>query len=127
MRIDHAALYVNDIEGAREFFEKYFGAKCGDGYHNPHTGFSSYFLCFDDGARLEIMCRPNVFDSDNKIARTGYIHIAFSVGNREKVDELTKTLTDDGYELQSPPRITGDGYYESCIIGFEGNLIEITE
>ncbi len=28
--------------------------------------------------------------------------------------------------LVSGPRTTGDGYYESCIVGIEGNQIEIT-
>lgn len=53
-------------------------------------------------------------------------HIAFSVGSVEKVDELTQILKNDGYEVFSGPRTTGDGYYESCIVGFEGNQIEIT-
>lgn len=126
MRIEHTALYVNDLEGAREFFEKYLGGSSGDKYHNRDTGFSSYFMTFDEGSRLEIMNRPNIFEDGSRISRMGYAHIAFSVGSREKVDELTKRITDDGYELQSPPRVTGDGYYESCIIGFEGNLIELT-
>lgn len=126
MKIEHTALYVNDLEAAKDFFIKYFRAESGELYRNPHAGFSSYFLSFDDGARLEIMNKPNIFDEDNKLARTGYAHIAFSVGSREKVDELTKRITDDGFELQSPPRVTGDGYYESSIIGFEGNLIELT-
>ena len=58
--------------------------------------------------------------------RTGYIHLAFSVGSKEKVDELTEILKNDGYEVLSRPRTTGDGYYESCILGIEGNQIEIT-
>lgn len=61
MKIEHVAMYVNDLEGAKEFFTKYFGAKANDGY----------------------------------------------------------TIADG-------PRTTGDGYYESCVIGFEGNQIEIT-
>ena len=60
------------------------------------------------------------------IKRTGFIHIAFSVGSKEKVDELTEILKADGYEVVSGPRTTGDGYYESCIVGIEGNQIEIT-
>lgn len=35
-------------------------------------------------------------------------------------------MQEDGYEVVSGPRTTGDGYYESCIIGIEGNQIEIT-
>lgn len=127
MKIEHTALYVNDLEGAKDFLTKYLNAKSGELYRNPRTGFSSYFLSFDEGSRLEIMNKPNLFEDDNRVSRMGYAHIAFSVGSREKVDELTKRITDDGFLLQSPTRVTGDGYYESCIIGFEGNLIEITE
>ena len=81
---------------------------------------------FADGARLELMNRPAMEDGEKKLARTGYIHLAFSVGSKEAVDELTLRLKKDGYEVVSEPRITGDGYYESCIIAFEGNQIEIT-
>lgn len=126
MHIEHIAMYVNDLEKARDFFVKYFDAKSNDGYHNKETDFRSYFLSFDDGARLEIMNKPNMDDSPKALTRTGYIHIAFSLGNKEAVDLLTATLTADGYEVVSGPRITGDGYYESCIVGIEGNQIEIT-
>ena len=126
MRIEHIAMYVNDLEAAKEFFIKYFGAVSNDGYHNVKTDFCSYFLTFDDGARLEIMKKPSMEDSENTLQRTGYIHLAFSVGSREKVDELTAELKADGYEVVSGPRITGDGYYESCVIAVEGNQIEIT-
>ena len=89
---------------------KHLGATSNEGYHNKTTDFRSYFLSFDDDV----------------LARTGYIHLAFSVGSKEQVDELTVKLKADGYEVVSGPRTTGDGYYESCIIGIEGNQIEIT-
>ena len=126
MKIEHIALYVNDLEGARNFFIKYLDAKSNDGYHNPRTDFRSYFLTFDDGARLEIMQKPEMVDLPKEAARTGYAHIAFSVGSKEKVDALTAELKAGGYEVVSGPRITGDGYYESCIVVIEGNQIEIT-
>ena len=127
MHIEHTALYVNDLEAARDFFTKYLGGKENDGYHNINTGFRSYFISFDSGSRLEIMTRPELEDADKIPTRTGYAHIAFSVGSRKKVDFLTKELQEAGYEVMSGPRTTGDGYYESCIIGVEGNIIEITE
>ena len=65
-------------------------------------------------------------DDPKTLNRTGYVHIAFSVGSRERVDELTERLRSDGYEVLSGPRTTGDGYYESCVVSVEGNLIEIT-
>lgn len=127
MHIEHLAMYVNDLERARAFFMKYFNAKSNEGYHNKNTDFRSYFLSFDDGARLEIMNRPGMIDDEKHLTRTGYIHIAFSLGSKSAVDELTETLKADGYDVVSGPRTTGDGYYESCIVGIEGNQIEITE
>ena len=86
----------------------------------------SYFLSFDDGARLEIMNKLEMTDLPKDLVRTGYAHIAFSVGSKEKVDALTAQLKSDGYEIVSEPRTTGDGYYESCIVAREGNQSEIT-
>lgn len=126
MRIDHIAMYVNELYEARNFFIKYFDAVSNKEYHNKKTGFKSFFLTFDDGARIEIMSRPQMSDNQKELARTGYIHIAFSVGSKEKVDMLTKRLKSDGYEVISGPRTTGDGYYESCVVAFENNQIEIT-
>ena len=88
--------------------------------------FRSYFLSFGDGARLEIMNNPEMLDFSKEFARTGYAHIAFSVGSKEKVDALTAELKADGYEVVGGPRTTGDGYYESCIVAIEENQIEIT-
>ena len=45
VRIEHVALYVNDLENTKKFFMKYFSAKSDDGYHNQKTGFCSYFEC----------------------------------------------------------------------------------
>ncbi len=127
MRLDHVALYVKDLESNRAFFVRYFNAISNEMYHNPRTGLKTYFLSFGDGTRLEIMTRPDRVDDEKSSLRTGYIHIAFSVGGKERVDELTEQLRTDGYAVVSGPRTTGDGYYESCVEGPEGNLIEITE
>lgn len=127
MTIEHIAMFVNDLEAARDFFVTYLRGKSNDGYHNKTTGFRSYFISFDAGARLEIMNKPGMEDADKPLNRTGYAHIAFSVGSRERVDELTGELRSAGYEVVSGPRTTGDGYYESCVVAIEGNQIEITE
>lgn len=126
MKIEHIAMYVNDLIKTKEFFEKYFEAKSNSGYHNKNTDFKSYFLTFDNGARLEIMNKPKMDDIEKTLIQTGFIHIAFSVGSKEKVDKLTTQFKEDGYDVISGPRTTGDGYYESCIIGIEGNQIEVT-
>ena len=126
MKIEHIAMYVNDLEAARDFFVKYLGGTSNDGYQNEKTDFRSYFISFEDGARLELMNKPDMYDMEKPLNRTGFIHIAFSVGSKEKVDELTENLKAAGYDVASGPRTTGDGYYESCIVGIEGNQIEIT-
>ena len=127
MIIEHIAMYVNDLEATRDFFIKYFNAKSNDGYHNKSTEFRSYFLSFGSGARLEIMNRPKLKYDEKSLTRIGYSHIAFSLGSKSAVDKLTEKLKNDGYDVISGPRTTGDGYYESCIVGIEGNQIEITE
>ena len=126
MRIEHIALYVNDLEGARDFFVNYLDGHSNDGYHNKKTDFRSYFITFEGGARLEIMTKPEMVDADKPLNRTGYAHVAFSVGSKERVDELTVKLKEDGFSVISGPRTTGDGYYESCIVAVENNQIEIT-
>lgn len=127
MKIEHAALYVRDLNKAKEFFETYFNGKSNELYHNPKTGFSSYFLSFDEGARLEIMHNDSVQKDENKPVKNGWHHITFAVGSKDKVNKLTVLLKKDGYEILSGPRMTGDGYYESLVRAFENNLIEITE
>ncbi len=125
MKIEHLAMYVNDLEKSRNFFETYFGAAASNLYHNQTTGFRSYFLSFDGGARLEIMNLPTI-SAGEPMARTGFAHAAFSVGSKEKVNQLTETLRAHGFPVISGPRITGDVYYESCVLDGEGNPIEIT-
>lgn len=126
MTIEHAAMYVRDLEQSRDFFIRYFGAVANEGYHNRTTDFRSYFLTFSGGARLELMHHPDMLDTEKHLRRTGFAHIAFRVGSREAVDALTERLRRDGYTVLSGPRTTGDGYYESCILDGEENQIEIT-
>ncbi|MBD5546051.1 MAG: glyoxalase [Lachnospiraceae bacterium] len=126
MKIEHIAMYVNDLERAKDFFTHYFHAAAGEKYHNKITDFQSYFLSFQGECRLEIMNKPEMENIEKPLARTGYAHIALSVGTKETVNSLTEQLRKDGYRIISNPRTTEDGYYESCTIDFEDNQIEIT-
>lgn len=126
MKFDHAAMYADDLELIKDFYVKYFGAKPNGIYHNPKTGLKTYFLSFEDGGRLEIMKKPEVRPCDKDREFLGYAHIALNAGGKEKVDEITARLEKDGYAVLSHPRVTGDGYYESCIYDPEGNRVEIT-
>lgn len=127
MNINHIALYVRDLEGVREFFQRFFGADSNGGYHNPKTGLRSYFLSFADGVKLELMSRPDTADAPKELRRTGYIHLSFSAGGKQAVEELTEKLRQAGYPVLDGPRTTGDGFYESLVLGPEENQIEITE
>ena len=99
MKIEHIAMYVNDLERAKDFFIKYFNAAADAGYLNKTTGFRSYFLTFEDGVRLEIMNRSDLVDNEKVLSGTGYVHIAFSVGSKASVDTLTERLKGDGYPI----------------------------
>ena len=128
MRIDHAALFCRDLEQMRQFFIEYFDARSNEQYHNPRTGLRTYILSFTEGStRLELMLRPDVQDADPSQPAIGYVHLSFAVGSKKGVDLLTRRLAADGYTVTSGPRTTGDGYYESCILGPEGIQIEVTE
>ena len=125
VKIEHTALYVSDLEEMRRFYETHFEGVGGRRYHNPSTGLETYFLSFGDGARLELMTRPGLAGHHPSPQHVGYIHIAFSVRDREAVDLLTARLRAAGCKVLSGPRTTGDGYYESCVLDPEGNQVEI--
>lgn len=127
IKINHIAIWVDDLEKMKQFYETYFGAQSGDKYINAKKGFSSYFLTFTDGARIELMKSSKM---DNAISKEnlqfGFAHIAISTGSKENVDGLTEKLRKDGFKIAGEARTTGDGYYESVISDPEGNLLEIT-
>lgn len=126
IKIDHIAVYVHDLEKAKEFFEKYFHAQSNELYYNPNTGLKTYILSFDGHTRLELMTRPEIKDVGTSVFRNGYIHLSFNLGSKQNVDDLTQKMEEDGFCVLSGPRVTGDGYYESCVEGPEGNLLELT-
>ncbi len=128
MRIDHIAIWTTRLEELKRFYETYFNAKSNDKYTNEAKRFESYFLSFHDGARLELMRRPDIAASLNDAEKqaSGYIHMAISAGSTKMVDELTSRLEEDGFTPLDGPRWTGDGCYESCVPDPDGNRIEIT-
>ena len=111
----------------RQFFIDYFDATSNKQYHNPRTGLRTYILTFPHGStRLEVMQRPDTVDADPSRPNIGFIHMSLAAGSKEALDAKTQELRDAGYQVVSGPRTTGDGYYESCILGPEGIQIEIT-
>lgn len=128
IKIEHIAMWVKNLEEMRHFYEKYFNGVSNERYFNARTNFSSYFLAFGDGCRLELMHKPDIIDAHDElhIEFTGLVHYAFSLGSSDAVDMLTEQLRNDGYEVVREPRTTGDGYYESIVLDPEGNKVELT-
>lgn len=128
MFIEHIAMYTNRLEEMRQFYITHFHAVSNEGYHNPVKKFRSYFLSFASGARLELMEKDGIPDNKNNVEDQyiGLIHFAISVGSRDAVDLVTKSLQDAGCPVLDGPRQTGDGYYESVVLDPDGNRIEIT-
>jgi lactoylglutathione lyase len=126
--IEHVALWTEDLERLKAFYVRYFGVTAGEKYDPDDRPFESYFLSFSDGARLELMRRPDIVDPKlgAGVQTMGWTHIAISVGSPERVDSLTAELDEAGYIIASPARTTGDGYYESVVLDPDGNRVEIT-
>ena len=128
MKIEHLALWTVDLERAKAFYQRYFNGSSGEKYYNPVKKFESYFIRFDEGCRLELMTMPGIFPRDHDYMKQfiGIAHFAISVGSKEKVNQLTEQLREDGYQIVGEPRTTGDGYYESVALDPDGNRVEIT-
>lgn len=127
MRINHIAVWSDDLDRLKEFYCRWFGAIAGERYHNPRKNFTSSFLTFPGGGvRLEIMNVPEITVRDATAKLQGYCHISISLGSKERVDETTELMRRAGVAVVGAPRTTGDGYYESVVADPDGNLVELT-
>ena len=124
MHIDHIAIWTDNLENEKNFFLKYFECTVNEKYFNPSKQFSSYFIIFEGGARIELMNRPDI-KIERRGEALGIAHFAVDTGSREKVDMMTAIFKNDGHRVVSGPRETGDGYYESVVLDPEGNIIEL--
>lgn len=126
MKIEHLAIWTDDIELLRAFYIEYFNVSCGEKYVNPKRNYTSYFLSFGEGStRIELMHIPGMEDPGSRGNLKGLAHFAISVGGENAVNALTEKLRNDGYTIASEPRTTGDGYYESAVLDPEGNVVEL--
>lgn len=124
MQLTHIAIWTNELERAREFYTKYFNGKSNEKYVNPKKGFASYFITFEGGASLEIMQRTDVTEERSGLF-IGLAHFAFSVGSKEKVNEMIEMFRKEGYNITGEPRTTGDGFYEGSVEDPDGNIVEV--
>ena len=127
-RIEHIALWVDDLDALSAFYATAFGVHIGARYINAAKGFESCFLTFESGARIELMTTSRLSPTRHApgVERMGLTHLAISLGSETAVDVLTARLRAQGIAVLDGPRRTGDGYYESVVLDPEGNRIEIT-
>jgi lactoylglutathione lyase len=129
MKLEHVAIWTEDLERLKDYYVKYFGGKSNDKYFNPTKNFESYFLTFESGARLEIMKKPDIPTNLNDTIikqHQGIIHLAFGVETMAEVEGKLKELQQNGYQILSGPRKTGDGYYEFETLDPDNNRLEVT-
>ncbi len=125
MNVEHVALWVRDLDAMAEFYASWFGGSAGPEYRNAASGFSSRFVSFASGSRLELMRRADRLAPDPE-GRAGWAHLCFSAGGRGRVDELAADFRSAGVTVADGPRLTGDGYYELVVLDPEGNRVELT-
>lgn len=128
MKIEHIAIWTSDLENLKDYYQNHFKGTPNRLYKNPDTGFSSYFLDFGDGARLELMHRNGIPHNQNDRVYSqhlGIIHLAFVMKSKEEVDDKARELLLAGYKILRGPRTTGDGYYEFETLDPEDNRIEV--
>jgi lactoylglutathione lyase len=126
MRFAHVALWTHDLNQAATFWRRYFGAEVGDIYQSKRRpGFVSCFVTLPGGrAKIELMTGPWVTDTP-AMEYVGWDHLAISLGSPAAVEEMAARCSIGGV-LISPPRTTGDGFYEAVIATPDGTRIEIT-
>ena len=125
--IEHVAVWTRDLGTLAAFYVRYFGGTTGSGYESRKEDgtLRTMFVSFGSGARLELMSFDTVTDGNAAYPAEGLAHVAFGVGDMAAVDALAQRLEADGYDILSPPRTTGDGYYEACVGDPDGNRVEI--
>ena len=129
MTLEHVAIWTDRLEDLKKYYSTYFGGIPNGLYQNPKNNFSSYFLTFSSGARLELMKMPNIPENKNDTVEKqhkGIIHLAFGANSKDEVNAKANHLSKDGYKILSGPRQTGDGYYEFETLDPDGNRIEVT-
>ena len=127
MKIAHMALWTRDLEAQARFWTGFFDGTRNEKYSSKNNpGFESYFVRIGDDIAIELMTKPGLHSLRPDNQTTGWVHLAIAVGSAEKVDALASKAQAQGI-LVSPPRTTGDGYYEAVIKDPDGNYIEIVE
>ena len=107
MKISNVGIFVKDLEGAKNFFINYFGAEVHAVYNEEENRYYSYIMKMGEGAKLELMTKPEIVDEKKDPNRTGFVHICVKVDSREKLDEIIAKIKADGYHIFYEPATNG--------------------
>lgn len=125
MKIAHVALWTRNLEAQVAFWQQVFNGRSNDRYLSKNRpGFASHFITLADGPTVELMTVPDLPDAPLHAEFIGWAHIALNVGSKADVDRMAAQARLNG-TLLSPPRMTGDGFYEAVIADPDGNRIEL--
>ena len=123
MKISNVGIFVKDLEGAKNFFMDYFGAEVHAVYNEEENQYYSYIMKMGDGAKLELMTKPEIVDEKKDPNRTGFVHICIKVDSREKLDEIIEKIKAAGYHIFYEPATTGGK--EIRAVTYEDLILEV--
>ena len=124
MYLRNVGIFVKDLEGAKTFFESYFGAKVLKTWDEPENGYYSYIMELDGRGWIELMTKPGVVDIEKDPNRLGLAHVCICADTREQLNSIIARFKEDGYKIQyEPSKPEGPG--EVRAVTFEGIVMEV--
>ena len=124
MYLRNVGIFVKDLEGAKAFFESYFGAKVLKTWDEPENGYYSYIMELDGRGWIELMTKPGVVDIEKDPNRLGLAHVCICADTREQLNTIITRFKEDGYKIQyEPSKPNGPG--EVRAVTFEDIVIEV--
>lgn len=99
MVLNHLNLAVTDVPRARAFFETYFGLRC-----VAERGRDAIAILVDETGFVLSLSN---FDRADSVEYPGAFHIGFMQESRERVDEIYRRLTADGFQAEPPKEFHG--------------------
>ena len=124
MYLRNVGIFVKDLEGAKAFFESYFGAKVLKTWNEPENGYYSYIMELDGRGWIELMTKPGVVDIEKDPNRLGLAHVCICADTREQLNTIIERFKKDGYRIQYEPS-NPDGPGEVRAVTFEDIVIEV--
>jgi lactoylglutathione lyase len=123
-QIEHIALATGHLESLCGFYRQLGGVALP---RSPDPGDGLRVLDFC-GVRLEVFERPrsrHAAAGDGRSQRL--LHLGFTLGSADAVDELSRVLAAAGHRVLEPPHRANElGRYESVVLDPDGNRLKLS-